>query len=145
MNEQFEKRKIQKTYLAIVTQKPAEKAATIKHFLEKDSKNKKALIHQSPKNKAKEVQLHYRILEEKDGQYLLQIHPKTGKFHQIRAQLAAINCPILGDEKYGGQAISNALQIALHAQSLSFFDVFEKKKTRLEAAIPNNDLWAFFK
>jgi len=64
-------------------------------------------------------ELSYQILEEHKGKCVLAIHPKTGKYHQIRAQLAAINCPILGDTKYNG-ANRYTKSIALHAQQLKF-------------------------
>jgi len=137
VNEQFRLRKIRKTYLAIVENKPPNKADTLIHFLEKKQKEKKALIFKKTQKGAQEVQLHYRILEEKEGQFLLEIHPKTGKFHQIRAQLAAIGCPIIGDEKYGGTAIGDGKKIALHAEKLTFLLPNSTDKLTLKAVSPN--------
>ncbi|NJK82804.1 MAG: hypothetical protein HC912_02320 [Saprospiraceae bacterium] len=57
----------------------------------------------------------YKILHSAQQVALLQIHPSTGKFHQIRAQLAAMNCPILGDVKYGSTQKYVLHAIALHA------------------------------
>lgn len=71
------------------------------------------------KNHAKRAQLHYRIVRRQAGRALLEVEPHPGYKHQIRAQLAAVGCPVAGDFKYdrrqkpaspqplfGGRAIS---------------------------------------
>ena len=61
------------------------------------------------------------MLKQVSGKFLIEVHPYTGKFHQIRAQLAAIGCPILGDERYGGGThLDRPNTIALHARRLVF-------------------------
>lgn len=133
LNEQFRLRKVQKTYWAIVENKPTLPSTNLVHFLEKDQVNKRARIFENAKKGAQEVRLHYRILKEVDNQFLLEIHPKTGKFHQIRAQLSAIGCPILNDEKYGAAHFDDKLKIALHARQLTFSDPISKDKIVLKA------------
>jgi 23S rRNA pseudouridine1911/1915/1917 synthase len=133
LNEQFRLRKVQKRYQAIVENKPSPTSANLVHFLEKDQLNKRAIIFEKSQKGAQEVRLHYRILKEVDEQFLLEIHPKTGKFHQIRAQLAAIDCPILNDEKYGAKLIADKKTIALHAAQLIFTDSISKEKIYLKA------------
>ena len=64
---------------------------------------------------------------------MLQVHLHTGKFHQIRAQLAAIGCPILGDEKYGAALPYQPDAIALHAWKLTFKDPLTQASTVVEA------------
>ena len=91
-----------------------------------------------------EVRLSYRVLSSNGDQYLVEVHPHSGKFHQIRAQLAAIGCPILGDEKYGGEAIAEERVIALHARSLTIWDPLGEERIRLEAPLPANELWREF-
>jgi len=121
----------------MVENKPSPPSTNLIHFLEKDQPNKKALVFETVKKGAQEVRLHYRILKEVNQQFLLEIHPKTGKFHQIRAQLAAIGSPILNDEKYGATLFSDKKTIALHARRLTFSDPVSKKKITVEAA-PNS-------
>lgn len=133
LNEQFRLKKVQKTYHAIVENKPSPPSANLIHFLEKDQANKRANIFEKAKKGAQEVRLHYRILKEANSQFLLEIHPKTGKFHQIRAQLAAINCPVLNDEKYGAALLSDRKTIALHAAKLIFIDPVSNEKIYLKA------------
>lgn len=120
LNAQFRERKVQKTYLALVKNKPPKVQATLVHWLEKNQANKRAIIHEKRHTKAQEVRLRYRILETADKGFLLEIQPKTGKFHQIRAQLSAIGCPIVGDEKYSAITEYNERKIALHAWKLRF-------------------------
>ena len=112
-------------------------AANLVHFLEKDSLNKRAVIHQTAQKGAQEVQLSYRILKEANQQFLLEIQPKTGKFHQIRAQLSAIGCPILNDEKYGATLLADKKTIGLHAAKLNFMNPVSQEKISVEA-VPTN-------
>ena len=79
-----------------------------------DKAAKKSLIYDRPKGGTKPARLHYRTLEVNEHGVLLEIKPSTGRFHQIRAQLSHIGCPIVGDEKYGGSKLSTNT-IALHA------------------------------
>lgn len=64
---------------------------------------------------AKEAKLHYRCLARREGAALIEIELETGRYHQIRCQLAAIGCPILGDRRYGSAvAFGHSEAIALH-------------------------------
>jgi len=141
LNEQFRERIVQKTYFAIAENKPSEVEATLKHWLVKDQKNKRALIYEKQVENSSEVELNYRVVGKMEAGYLLEIIPKTGKFHQIRAQLAAINCPILGDEKYGSTQTYLDRIIALHAQQLTFNDTSTGEVTFISADFPKNDYW----
>ncbi|MEM9990210.1 MAG: RNA pseudouridine synthase [Bacteroidota bacterium] len=122
LNLQFSQRKVQKTYLALVAQEPPKPQATLIHFLEKDQKNKRAIIHQQPHRAGKAVRLRYTTWKKHKQGVILEVHPQTGKFHQIRAQLAAIACPIVGDVKYGSTVEYATPKIALHAWKLRFYD-----------------------
>jgi 23S rRNA pseudouridine1911/1915/1917 synthase len=90
-------RKISKTYHALVEGHLSKKEDTLKHFL----------IHGDHKAfldpQGKEAILHYKVLEEKNGNTRVSIDLATGRYHQIRAQFAAIKHPVLGDKKYGSQ------------------------------------------
>lgn len=145
LNEQFRERKVRKTYLAIVSGQPPATSDKIQHWLIKDRQNKKALIVREATPEATETVLHYRVLKQSNHHFLLEIHPYTGKFHQIRAQLAAIGCPILGDEKYGGPALPRQDVIALHAYRLAFTYPFLDESHQLTADIPGEDWWQKFR
>lgn len=139
LNEQFRERRIRKTYLALVEQAPPSKQGELRHFLYKDQKSKKAIIYKEEVPGAFSVRLTYRLLQESPAGYLLEIHPYTGKYHQIRAQLAFIGCPILGDARYGGQHPFREKAIALHASRLVFLDPQTEEEVVVEVAFPSSD------
>jgi 23S rRNA pseudouridine1911/1915/1917 synthase len=146
LNLLFQEKKVQKTYWAITDNCPVEKSGTLNHFLFKDQKNKKAVIHQIIRKDAKPCSLEYEIIKEAGGKYLWQILPKTGRFHQIRAQLAYIGCPIAGDEKYGSSVASQPLSIGLHARGLSFPNIDNPaRQVSYIADMPANLAWERFK
>lgn len=142
LNEQFRERKVRKTYLAIVENEPPAQSEKIEHWLIKDQQQKKAIISPQETAHATRVALHYRLVEKRPPGCLLEIHPYTGRFHQIRAQLAAIGCPILGDERYGGAQIPAANTIALHAYRLSVFYPFREEHHTFTAPLPEDGIWA---
>lgn len=144
-NDLFSRNKIQKTYLAIVKNKPSKPKGILENFLIKNNKNKKAEIVQSKSKNALSCRLAYNLIGKNDVGYLLELKPKTGRFHQIRAQLANIDLPIIGDEKYGSNEKYLPLSICLHAWKLTFEDPMAKELKTIEAVLPNNEFWSFTK
>ena len=142
-NELFSNRKVQKTYWAIVHKKPAQNKETLTHFLFKNNFKKQAEIVPVNTKGAQKCSLTYRILEQNNLGYLLEIKPRTGRFHQIRAQLAHIGLPIIGDEKYGSDQKYLALSICLHARKLTYTPVDSDDPVTYEAAAPSNKYWKF--
>lgn len=142
-NDLFGKKKIQKTYLAIVKNKPAKPKGNLVNLLVKNNKEKRAEIVQSKVGKSLSCELSYEVIGENKIGYLLKVKPKTGRFHQIRAQLANIGVPIIGDEKYGSIEKYKPLSICLHAWKLTVEDPITKELNVFEAAIPDNDFWKF--
>lgn len=136
LNEQFANRQILKQYLAVVEYEPQQPAATLQHWLKKDLKNKKALIFNEPAKDAVVCELKYSVSAPISNGYLIEIELLTGKFHQIRAQFAAIGCPILGDTKYGATHSYQPESIALHAWKLRFRDPFSGETQTVEAPAP---------
>lgn len=131
LNAQFAERRVEKRYWAWVQNTPADSEQVLTHWLKTDTAASKALITNSKNPKAALCRLQYRILAVGNGGSkfpmdgvgaILEVKPETGKFHQIRAQLAAIGSPIVGDEKYGSTKLFAPNAIALHAVTLSFFD-----------------------
>ena len=145
LNEQFASREVGKTYLAIVSAPPANPHGGLNHWLIKDDEAKRAIISDTPSPLAVEVRLTYKTLKEKNGKTLLEIDLITGKYHQIRAQLAHIGSPIIGDEKYGSKEkyLDNAL--ALHASKLSFRHPIDGTNMAIVAPTPDDDWWDLFK
>jgi 23S rRNA pseudouridine1911/1915/1917 synthase len=134
LNQWFADRKIQKTYLAMTSTPPSPAKGILEHHLFTDKAAKKALVYDHPKSGTKPARLHYRTLEVNEQGALLEVKPSTGRFHQIRAQLSHIGCPILGDEKYGGSPlIPNS--IALHAWKIKLPEALNESPRKFEAPI----------
>lgn len=142
-NELFSSRKVQKTYLAIVNKKPPKTKAHLINFLVKNNLEKKADIVPSKSKAALECRLSYQVIDENEFGYLLEVKPTTGRFHQIRAQLAHIGLPIVGDEKYGSDQKYVPLSVCLHAWKLSHKVSDSKAFETFEAALPKNAFWRF--
>jgi RluA family pseudouridine synthase len=145
LNEQFATREVGKTYLAIVSSPPPTPDGELRHWLIKDEEGKRANITDARTQLSVEVKLNYRTIKEKNGKTLLEIDLLTGKYHQIRAQLAHIGSPIIGDEKYGSteKYIDGAL--ALHASKLTFKHPIEDRIMTIEAPTPDDAWWDLFK
>ena len=101
MNEKIKTREVDKFYLCIVQGRPKPAAGRLEDFLFKDAKKNQVYVRKTPEPGAKTAVTEYRTLATKDGLSLLECHLLTGRTHQIRAQLAAAGCPLLGDGKYG--------------------------------------------
>lgn len=117
--QQFEKREVEKIYRAVVEKRPAAESGTLVHWLKKDPDGRKAIVSDTQTRGTQHCKLEYKVLEMKEKNWLLEIHPATGRFHQIRAQMAHIGCPIVGDTLYGGHSWKEN-QIKLHALQLKF-------------------------
>ena len=144
MNELFRDRQIIKKYWALTKNKPSETEGILTHYLIKDSaKNKSAAYGVEKKGTSKAV-LDYKIIANSDSFYLLEINLHTGRHHQIRAQLAAINCTIKGDVKYGFQRANENGSINLHAVYVSFIHPVTKEKIEIKAPLPDEKTWKLF-
>lgn len=139
MNKQFREKKVQKTYWAIVKNKPKKKSGTLESYLKKNQEQNKSFIVDATKGKF--AVLDYRILKKLDNYYHLEVSPKTGRHHQIRAQLASINCPIRGDVKYGFKRSNPDSGIDLHAFKIQFLHPTKKKEIEIIALPSKNILW----
>ncbi len=144
ISQQFQNRETQKSYLAIVENAPLSIEADLTHFLVENKEKNKAYITESDKKQAKRAELHYILRGSSDRYHLLEIDLKTGRHHQIRAQLAAIGCPLKGDVKYGARRANKDRSIHLHAWQFSFWHPFLNKKIDLTASLPDDILWQFF-
>ena len=143
LNNLFSGRKVQKTYLAIVSKKPAKNKGTLINFLIKNNLEKRADIVQTKTKETQDCRLSYKIINENDFGYLLEVKPTTGRFHQIRAQLSNVGLPIIGDEKYGSDNNYFPLSICLHAWKLTYPIPGSKDLATFEAPMPNNVFWTF--
>jgi len=142
LNQQFAARSVEKVYHAIVEQAPAEASGTLEHWIGKNQKEKRGEIRKAHAPGAFACRLDYELQQSLDNGYsLLEVRPHTGKFHQIRVQLAAIGCPIVGDEKYGASSSYLPNGIALHASRLGFVDPQTGSALKVEAPFPEVEVW----
>jgi 23S rRNA pseudouridine1911/1915/1917 synthase len=145
LSRAFVQKKIQKTYLAAVAPPLLPEEGILTHHLLHDRRNKKSRPVPPDTTKAREARLKYRTLSQSDHYTLLEIQPETGRFHQIRAQLAASGSPIKGDVKYGARRSNRDRSIHLHAWKLHFRLPDQKAPLTIEAPLPEKDpLWFYF-
>lgn len=118
LSEQMKEGGFEKRYVAVLNGIPKDKRGKLVHYLKKDEYNNIVSIVPSLTTGAKRAELDYEILDTKDNLALASILLYTGRGHQIRVQMNAINCPIFGDQKYGAGQVKNNL--ALWAYNLKF-------------------------
>lgn len=139
----FQNRKIQKSYLAAVKNCPAEDEQTLKHQLFHNKKMHKSFASLSEARGSKNAVLEYKITGQIDNYTLLELDLKTGRFHQIRSQLAFIGSPIKGDVKYGARRANKNRSIHLHSFRIEIpFD--EGKSLVAIARTPRDPVWDAF-
>jgi 23S rRNA pseudouridine1911/1915/1917 synthase len=141
LNEMFSARETQKKYWAIVKNKPEKAADTLIHFLKRNEKNNTSKAHLKEVPDSKLAKLDYTIFKELTNYFALEIDLHTGRHHQIRAQLAAIGCPIKGDLKYGFDRSNPDGGIHLHARKLVFIHPVSKEPLEIIAPTPKNSVW----
>lgn len=145
MNKLFkEKDKLSKIYWAIVQKKPQEEQGTLVNFLCKNESKNKSFVCASNTPNAKEAQLEYKLIDESNNYYLLEVKLLTGRHHQIRVQLSNIGCIIKGDLKYGAKRSNPDGGISLHARRIEFTHPVSKQEISIEAPVPNDPLWIYF-
>ncbi|MDE7149645.1 MAG: RluA family pseudouridine synthase [Bacteroidales bacterium] len=145
LNRLVQERAFQKTYWAIAGQRPPKPADRLVHYLRRDETRNKSFVCASTRKDAKEAVLDYRVIAASERYYLLEIQLHTGRHHQIRAQLAAIGCPIKGDLKYGFPRSNPDQSISLHARSLALIHPVAQTPLLLTAEPPADKLWQCLK
>lgn len=143
--EQFRDRQVLKIYWALVEAGPADDEGALRHWLVKAPDRPAASLVEVGTDGAKQAALHYRVLARRSTGCLLEVTLETGRFHQIRVQLAHIGCPVLGDALYGASLPfetgipprpHSEPPIALHARRLSFLHPIRYDRVEVEAPPP---------
>jgi 23S rRNA pseudouridine1911/1915/1917 synthase len=141
MTEQFREKETNKTYWAIVKNKPAVPEGKLVHFLLKDEKTNKSKAFDKEIKGSKRAELLYKLIASGENYHLVEVTLLTGRHHQIRAQLAKMGCSIKGDLKYGSERSNRDGSISLHSRQLSFIHPVSKETITLTAPVPNDKLW----
>lgn len=141
LNEMFKNGEVRKTYWAIVKNSPNAEEAELVNYLVRNEKQNKSYAYDKEVKNSKKAILHYRLISHSENYYLLEIDLKTGRHHQIRCQLAKMGCPIKGDLKYGSPRSNSDGSINLHARKISFIHPVSKKLIKVEAPVPDDNLW----
>jgi len=134
-----------KEYLALVLGSPAtDSPEELSNFLRKNESTRVVEVVASTTPHAQIARLEYTTLktlrlQDASEAALLKVKLYTGRFHQIRAQLAHAGFPLLGDQKYGGSKCArHAPRVALHAHTLTFAHPMSKEKLVLVAPWPQD-------
>ena len=141
MNDLFSSRETQKTYWAIVKNKPEKEKDTLVHFIKRNQQNNTSKAHIKEVPQSKKASLSYQLIATLNNYYALEIELHTGRHHQIRAQLQAIGCPIKGDLKYGFDRSNPVGGIHLHARKLAFIHPVSKEQIQIIAPVPEDSIW----
>ena len=97
---------MRKTYIALCKNSFERKSGLLKDYLLKDEKKGEVKIFSSPRAGAVSAVTEYEVLEDRGDIALVKIILHTGRTHQIRAHMAYVGCPVLGDEKYGDEELN---------------------------------------
>jgi len=132
----------EKTYVAILEKKPEPDSGTLQDNLIKSGT--KSYISNDPAT-GKKAALEYKYLASSTNYHYVKIRLKTGRYHQIRVQMANIGCPVLHDVKYGARRSNKEKTIGLHSLRISVYHPVRKEMITLEAGFPHSILWEVLK
>lgn len=136
LQEQFRRREVEKVYLALVDGKPPTPRGRIEAPIGRDTSQRKQMA--VVPTRGREAVSEYRTLETFTSHTLLEVHPVTGRTHQIRLHLSFLGCPVTGDVTYGRRKPSLGIQRHfLHAARLTIRLLGEDHPHSFEAPLPD--------
>lgn len=138
LQQQFKSRSISKTYLAITEGRPPTDSGKIEAPIGRDPKNRKRMSIVAA-DRGRSAVTAYRMREALREASLLEVHPETGRTHQIRVHLAFLGCPVAGDRVYGRRKpVVQAPRQMLHAWRLRLQLPGEREPREFEAPVPED-------
>lgn len=133
----FQKQEPKKTYYAITEGVPRPERGELRHYLKKYPDRNVVKLYAKEHEGAKLAVLQYEVVAVKGNRALVKVTPITGRQHQIRAQMASIHCPIVGDLKYGASEPNGDRSICLFAQSITIpHPVKQEEMLTISAPLP---------
>lgn len=136
LQNQFRDRKVYKTYLTLVDGTPPTPTGRIEGPIGRDENMRRRMAIVTP-GKGRDAITEYEIIESFPDHNLLEVHPITGRTHQIRLHLAFLGCPVTGDTVYGRRNPTIPIKrFFLHAISLGIKLPGDKKVQYFEAPLP---------
>lgn len=145
LSDQIKNNTMKKTYYCVCKGVLKEKEGSLTNYLKKDTKENIVKIVPLGEDGAKKAELRYKVLQTEGDENLCMVNLITGRSHQIRVQFAGINCPIIGDKKYGKNLKGTTQNLALWAGRLEFEHPTTKQK--MIFVVPpdeNNQPWKKF-
>lgn len=141
----FRDKRVEKEYLACVEREPEPPEGRLEHKLAWDKRRNIVRALKADSVSGKQALLEYRVAGRSDHYFFVAVRLITGRHHQIRAQLAAVGCPIRGDLKYGARRSAPSGLIMLHARRLALDQPRTDERIEVEAPFPQAEpLWGAF-
>lgn len=141
LSAQMREGALEKGYRAVVCGRPP--VGRITHDLIKDSRTNTTRAVPPGTHGARSASLVCHALRERGGMTLCDIRLETGRSHQIRVQMAAVGCPLWGDQRYNPQARPGQW-VALWAHELSFSHPVLRERMQFKAPLPDTEPWDQF-
>jgi putative pseudouridylate synthase len=132
-----------KTYLTTVVGTPKQRKDTLVNYLKKNSLTNTVYVATFGDHDAKRAELSYEVLDSDEHLSLVKVQLGTGRSHQIRVQMSAINCPVYGDARYGGNIVRGQ-NLALWAYKLELTHPVTKERMVFVAYPPDSEPWKRF-
>lgn len=132
-----------KTYLTTVVGTPKQRKDTLVNYLKKNSLTNTVYVATFGDHDAKRAELSYEVLDSDERLSLVKVQLGTGRSHQIRVQMSAINCPVYGDARYGGNIVRGQ-NLALWAYKLELTHPVTKERMVFVAYPPDSEPWKRF-
>src|SRR5690606_28704159 len=124
---------------------PSTLEADLLHYIVKDTRKNQVTVYNAPTQDSKDAKLSYKVLHQANGRSLVAIKLYTGRPHQIRAQMAHIGCPLVGDQKYGKVVQQRYSQIALWSTSITVAHPTTKEPMSFQSIPPEQQApWSLF-
>ena len=142
LSEQIRNHTVGKYYYAVVKGTFAGKSGRFVNYLSKDDKTNTVTVFDKPTGDAKQAELGYEVIDEKDGLSLVKVDLRTGRSHQIRAQFAHSGHPLVFDHKYGDGTGNN--DIALFCGEMEIMHPVSKERLSFKAPLPTDYPWHIF-